>query len=201
MMRRIVAFAGLALLAWMLAACKQNNNEVEIKALSQADLSEREDAILAATADQYMVFDFDMGKERKTLNVWVEKYQFGELVGEVNWMSAEVEEKGAIVFVKLKRLEESKEAIFSISIGNDGGTGATWGPDALKEDDFDYAWSNHPSGRTVDGKIVLGAICYKKTNEGEGFSSLTTRFFEAPDNHMDELKEYDIVYLLRSEFK
>ena len=47
--------------------------------------------------------------------------------------------------------------------------------------------------------MVLASICY--TLDEEGATSLSSDFYEDPKSNMDELKDFDVVYLLKGEFK
>ena len=50
-------------------------------------MTEREEVILLSTADKSFVFDFNVDDNYKDVAVWVEKYELGKLVGEVNHLS------------------------------------------------------------------------------------------------------------------
>jgi hypothetical protein len=59
-------------------------------------------------------------------------------------------------------------------------------------------WGNIQDMHIMDGEIVLAAIGY--SDDEYGMPGFTTSFFENPKGHMGELKEYDVAYLLKSEF-
>jgi len=48
--------------------------------------------------------------------------------------------------------------------------------------------------------MVFSSICISKPG-AEVMSSLSTEFYQDVDKHIDKLKDYDTVYLLRGEFK
>ena len=47
-------------------------------------------------------------------------------------------------------------------------------------------------------KMVLASICYSNSNKE--ISTISTDFYSDVDSHINELKNYDVIYLLRSEF-
>ncbi|KAB2334465.1 hypothetical protein F7731_14720 [Cytobacillus depressus] len=200
-MKRILFFTMLILLALSLVACDDSHSNLKINTVSNANLTEREKVILSNTSDQSFVFDFKVDDKFKEVAVWVEKYESGKLVGEVNRISMEIKNKGTIIFSTSHTTEESNHTLFTVTIDSDGGTGSGWSPETIiKEDGLGAVWGSNPLGETsIQGKMVLASICYSTSKEG--ISSLPTDFYNNIDSHMNELKNYDVVYLLRSEFK
>jgi hypothetical protein len=190
----------LTLLVFSLVACYDGNSNLKINTVSDAKLTEREKVILSSTADQSFVFDFNVDDEYKDVTVWVEKYESGNLVGEVNHISTEIKNQGTIIFTTSKTTEESNQAIFTISINSDGSTGTGWSPEKITKDDLGVVWGSNPLDNiSIMDKMVLASICYSRSKEG--ISTLSTDFYSDVDSYMNELKNYDVVYLLRSEFK
>ena len=199
-MRRVPFFAMLTLLALSLVACDDGNSNLKINTVSDAKLTEREKAILLSTADQSFVFDFNIDDKYKDVAIWIEKYESGDLVGEVNRISTEIKNKGTIIFTTSKTTEESNQALFTISINSDGSTFSGWGPKTITKDVLGIVWESNPLDNiSIMDKMVLASICYSGSKEG--ISTLSTDFYSDVDSHMNELKNYDVVYLLRSEFK
>lgn len=199
-MRRLLYSVMLTLLMLALVACDEGNSNLKINTVSDAKLTEREKIILSSTADQSFVFDFNADDKYKDVAVWVEKYESGNLVGEVNRISTEIKNKGTIIFTTSKTTEESNQALFTISINSDGSTGTGWSPETITKEDLGIVWGSNPLDNiSIMDKMVLASICYSKSEEG--ISTLSTDFYSDVDSHMNELKNYDVVYLLRSEFK
>ncbi|MGG3805450.1 hypothetical protein [Metabacillus fastidiosus] len=200
-MRRVLFFAVLTLFVLSLFACDDDNSNSEINTVSHAELTEREEMILLSTADQSFVFDFNVEDKYKEVAVWVEKYESGNLVGEPNYVfSMEINKMGTIIFSIPHKSEDSGEVLSTISINSDGTTGKGWGPAIMPKDDFEFVLGSNPLGSiSVKDKMILASICYSSNKEG--ISTLSTDFHADMDSHMDELKKYDVVYLLRSEFK
>lgn len=51
---------------------------------------------------------------------------------------------------------------------------------------------------SLDGQVILASICY--SNDRTGISSFSNGFYSNADGQMNELKNYDVVYLLKVEF-
>ena len=190
----------LTLLAFSLVACDESNSNLKINTVSDAKLTEREKVILSSTGDQSFVFDFNIDDKYKDVAVWIEKYESGNLVGEINRISTEIKNKGTILFTTSKTTEESNQALFTISINSDGSTGTGWSPETVTKDDLGIVWGSNPLDNiSIMDKMVLASICYSRNKEG--ISTFSTDVYSDVDSHMNELKNYDVVYLLRSEFK
>ncbi|MED4531792.1 hypothetical protein [Metabacillus fastidiosus] len=201
-MRRVLFFAVLTLFVFSLVACNDDNSNSEINTVSRAELTEREEMLLLSTADQSFVFDFNVEDKYKEVAVWVEKYESGNLVEEANYVfSMEINKTGTIIFsIPPHKSRDSGEVLSTISINSDGTTGKGWGPAIMTKDDFEFVSGSNPLGSLpVKDKMILASICYSSSKDG--VSTLSTDFHADMDRHMDELKKYDVVYLLRSEFK
>ena len=197
-MMRVLFFAMLTSLVLSLVACDDSNSNLKINTVSDAKLTEREKVILSSTADKSFVFDFKVDDKYKEVAVWVEKYESGNLVGEVNRISTEIKNKGTIIFTTSHPIEESNQAIFTISINSDGSTGTGWFPETIT-DELSAVWGSNSLGSiSVMDKMVLASICYSNSNKE--ISTISTDFYSDVDSHINELKNYDVVYLLRSEF-
>ena len=197
-MMRVLFFAMLTSLVLSLVACDDSNSNLKINTVSDAKLTEREKVILSSTADKSFVFDFKVDDKYKEVAVWVEKYESGNLVGEVNRISTEIKHKGTIIFTTSHPIEESNQAIFTISINSDGSTGTGWFTETIT-DELSAVWGSNSLGSiSVMDKMVLASICYSNSNKE--ISTISTDFYSDVDGHINELKNYDVVYLLRSEF-
>lgn len=201
-MRRGLFFVILTVLMISLVACNgEDSKKVKANAISSANLTEREEALLSGPADQSFVFDFNAGDQYKEISVWVEKYESGKLVGKLNRMSTEIKNTGMMVFSTAKVNEENNQSRFSISVHSDDATSTAWSPETMKDDNFSIvSGSNTLDNISIkDKNIVLASIAYSSSEEGP--NSLTNDFYEDIDSHMNELKNYDVVYLLRCTFK
>ncbi|MGM7635325.1 hypothetical protein [Bacillus sp. Hm123] len=177
-----------------LVACSNDNT------ISETTLTEREEAILTNTANQAFIFDFNVDDKYKNVNLSVEKYESGKLVGEVNNISTKIKGKGTIIFTTSQTMEESNQALFAVSVHNDGSTSTIWNPETTPKGELSTVWGSHPLDNTpITDQMVLASICYSSSQDG--VSALSKDFYDDADKHMNELKDYEVVYLLRGEFK
>ncbi|GAB6259067.1 hypothetical protein ACXM0N_29025 [Peribacillus simplex] len=197
-MKKIILSIIISLLSLSLVACKDNDPKSENN-LSVPELTAREKAILENTAEHSFLIDFNVDDTYKEMSVWVEKYEFGKLVeDEKGRMTTGVEKNGTILFTTSKTDEEQDQSMFNISIQNDGGMTTATYPETIDEKDSMVSGSAGQLNINSTKKLALASICYSSGNEG--IRSLSTDFYGDMDGHMEELKEYDVVYLLRSEF-
>lgn len=189
LLRKILAI-GLLLL---LGACSQ-----EEASIYPADLTEREEAILNMVAAQSFVFDFDFPGDNGEISVWIEHYQSGWLDNDRFLdVTAPVAQNGFVTFVSTIQDTDGKQ-LFHIGINNNGdaiasslamepehleGMSGTW--EALQ---VERKWE-------TDEEMVLAYIGF---SSGSHMSGLSLDFFEDPDNHLDELKQYDDAYVLKA---
>ncbi|CAH0184962.1 hypothetical protein SRABI84_01518 [Peribacillus simplex] len=197
-MKKIFLSIILSLLSLSLVACKANDPKSENN-LSVPELTAREKAILENTAEHSFLIDFNVDDTYKEMSVWVEKYEFGKLVeDEKGRMTTGVEKNGTIIFTTSKTDEEQDQSMFNISIQNDDGFVSATYPETIDGKDSSVSGSAGQLNINSTNKLAFASICYSSGNEG--IRSLSTDFYGDMDGHMEELKEYDVVYLLRSEF-
>ncbi|MFS0880779.1 hypothetical protein [Metabacillus niabensis] len=186
-----------------LVSCSQKETKAE-NTISVANLTNREEAILSITSDNSSVFEFQLDNRKyKQLSLWVEKYELGKLVNEeINFMTTEVEGKGTIIFTASQPDDEQNQFEFHIGVESNRSTSSANAVDSLANaspDGVSYSWETNPS-ISIKNEMVFSSICISKPG-AEGMSSLSTEFYQDVDRHIDKLKEYDTVYLLRGEFK
>lgn len=198
-MKRLVMILILGLLPLGLGACSENN--ADTNTISAGKLTERENMILATISDKSFVFDFNIDSEYDEIVVWVEKYESGNQTDEkLGYLTTQVEQNGSIIFT-LSKSENEKNNIFHIGVGTDGSIASINGSDTNLNDleNMDSVWGNIPEKAALEnGEVILASICY--SDDDNGMHSLTTAFYEDAENHMNELEEYDVVYLLKAEF-
>ncbi|MBT2647751.1 hypothetical protein J7E52_13775 [Bacillus sp. ISL-34] len=197
-MKKIFLSIILCLLSFSLIACNANEPKPGNN-LSIPDLTAREKAILENSSEHSFLIDFNVDDTYKEMSVWVEKYEFGKLVEpEMGRMTTAVKDNGTIIFTTSKTVAGQNPSMFNISIQNDAGTDTATYPETIDEMDSSVWGSAGKLKINSTKKLALASICY--TSGNEGIHSLSTDFYGDSDSHMDELKKYDVVYLLRSEF-
>ncbi|MGE6377847.1 hypothetical protein [Peribacillus muralis] len=196
--KKILLSLALCLVSLTLVACKENQPKSD-NTLSVPKLTAREQAILANTSENSMLIDFNVDDSYKEMSVWVEKYEAGKLVeAEKGLMNAEIEKNGTIIFTTSKTDDDQKLSMFNVTIQNDDGTTTATYPEKMDKKDASVSGSPDKIDLKNTNKPVLWSICYSSSQEG--MSSLSADFYHDMDSHIDELKSYDVVYLLRSEF-
>ncbi|MDM5220873.1 hypothetical protein QUF86_09055 [Peribacillus sp. NJ11] len=197
-MKKIFLSIIISLLSLSLVACKADGPKPE-NILSVPELTAREKAILESSSEHSFLIDFKVDDTYKEMSVWVEKYEFGKLVeDEKGRMTTGVEKNGTIIFTTSKTDDDQDQSMFNTSIQNDDGLISATYPESIDRKDTSVWGSPDKININSTTKLALASICYSSGNEG--IRSLSTDFYGDMDGHMDELKEYDVVYLLRSEF-
>ncbi|WP_262176455.1 hypothetical protein [Saccharococcus sp. Marseille-Q5394] len=189
----------VALLVFVLSACV--TNDAKSHSISAVELTERENAILSTTSDNSFVFDFNVDSEYKEVSVWIEKYELGKLVNDrISSITSQVEENGSIIFATSKAVGSQKQYTFNIGISSNNSIGSTSRIETNSDDlgAMSSVWGNiQGENNSIEGEVVLASICY--STDGH-MSSLTTDFYQDVDGYMNELENYDVVYLLKAEF-
>ncbi|MFJ7994575.1 hypothetical protein ACIQY5_20685 [Peribacillus frigoritolerans] len=197
-MKKIILSIILSLLSFSLVACKAVEPKSE-NILSVPELTAREKGILENSSEHSFLIEFSVDDTYKEMSVWVEKYEFGKLVEpEMGRMTTGIEKNGTIIFTTSKTDVDQKRSMFNVSIQNDDGADTVTYPETIDEMDASVWGSAGKLKINNTNKLALASICYSSGNEG--IRSLSTDFYGDMKGHMDELKEYDVVYLLRSEF-
>lgn len=202
-MRSLLFSVSITFMAFFLSGCNEYMNhaasQTESNTISLANLTEREEAILLSTAEQSFVFDFNTDEQFQEVHVWVEKYEEGKLTGEVSSFSSQIHHTGSIIFTASKRTDENNQSLFTTAIHSDGTTASGRNQETMPNADSGIIWgANSTDSIEIGDQQVLGSIAF--TDDGNT-SSLSTGFYTDIDNRLDELKKYDLVYLIRSEFK
>ena len=195
-MKKFSLFITLLLFIACLGAC--NKEALLANTLVEVKLTDREKFLLSSTSDKSFVFDYKVDKKYKQVSLWVDKYEFGKLVEEkLNNTVIDINNKGTIIFSISSKLVDQKESTFNISVGSESGYSGSSTKQMIPTG-RQSTWGSNPSESIqISNKIVLASICY---SNGQGMSSLTKAFYTEIDNHLNEIKDYDIVYVLRAEF-
>ncbi|GIN90538.1 hypothetical protein J6TS1_31690 [Siminovitchia terrae] len=197
-MKKLFGTLILILLVGSLGACSNNNSNTMISA---ANVNEREETILSTITSESFLFDFN-NTEYKEVAVWVEKYESGKLVDDqLGYMTTQVDKKGSIILATAKASDNEKQQTFHIGVGDQDGTSSASVLDKKPKDAdaMSIVYSGLPEEKTLDGgEILLANIAY--SNNEFGTSSISNQFYEDPEAHMDELNEYNVVYLFKAKF-
>ncbi len=202
-MKRILGLLLAIPIVITLVSCSQKETKEE-NTISVANLTKREKAILSTTSENFSVFDFQIDNRKyKQLTLWVEKYELGKLVNDkIDLMTTGIEGKGTIIFTVSHPDDKQNQFEFHVGVESNGSTSSAIAVDSFSNDGPDgvsYALETNPT-ETIENGMVFSSICISKPG-AEVMSSLSTEFYQDVDKHIDKLKEYDTVYLLRGVFK
>lgn len=221
-MKKIVSAIMFILLLLITTACSldiQKNNTIK-----NVELTDREELLVNINANNTFMFEYKADKEYKEFEFWIEKYESGVKVDD-HLMSfstskgADDEERlnaatqGTIIFNVLELNAEidknRKQTDLVFYIANDTSTkpnetnlASAQGTDVLSTDAeklLAKMWSDFDEGSmAIDGEMLLASIMY---NNGEAMMSLSEGFYSNSDIREEYLKNYDVAYLFKAEFK
>ena len=186
-------------LLFLLGACGNREAE-ENNTIAAAELSEREKTLLHATASN-ILFIYNLSLESQgVLDVWMEKYEYGELIEEqIGRVQVAVSKNGQII-VALIEVPQSKETIVRVAIINDTGYESNEGMIALPDiGAFGYGTLISNEGTTLNKDMAIGQLIY--SGESNFFKTSWENLGNNPTTIIKELKDRPEVYLIRSSFK
>ncbi|WP_313891182.1 hypothetical protein [Psychrobacillus sp.] len=199
-MKRIVSLFTLLLFVCILSACNKEEQVQEpglkqvVNTIAESELTEREKSLLSATSEVSFVFDFNVDETFKQASVWVDRYEFGQLeVENINHLTTTIDKKGLITFFTTQVPGNEDKSIFK-TFANGSGSTTLQKMERAKQG----YWESNPNTEIpMSGEKVLAVIIF---SNGNGMSSLPEDFYEDVENNLDQIKDYDAVYVLRSEF-
>lgn len=202
-MKKILYIVLMTMLVVVLGACNDVN---QTNSISVADLTDREKDILSLTTDDAFLFDFDVDDTYQDVSVWVEKYESGKLVGEkINDTTAPVNGKGSLIFTRVQNPDDENQFTFTTGIKTEGDEESDLSSSSSlvrEKKGFENAsitTRKVEESLPLKGEMVLASVCY--TLDENGATSLSSDFYEDPKSNMNELKKFDVVYVMKAEFK
>lgn len=198
-MKRWISLLCLGSVLVLSACAATDTNKLTIP-----ELTDREQQIIQTAADQVFVFDYTADQTYSDISLWMDKYENGEKTGgPLSELSVPLpgESTNGTLIMAVKPSDD--KLLFSASISSRDGSGGLTSEDELS--DFEnravMTEMNPQEGLPLSENMLLGTLVYTDSSEGVIVSSLSTDFFDQKDGYLDELKEYDTVYLLRASFK
>lgn len=199
---RLVGVLVFILLIGTLAGCNDEASESEVNRIAVSDLNSREEAILSTTAGASSVFNFT-NTSYEEVAVWIEKYQSGELVeDEIGSIKTLAADKGSIILAAGKAVDDEKSQVYHIGIGDESGTSSTSFiiKNPSNSNKMSVMYGELSQEQALNQKeLVLATIAYSNENE-QGISSIPVDFYENPKAHLDVLKKYSTVYVIKAKF-
>ena len=196
---------GLIAIVFVLSLTACNNIKTKTNIISETQLTDREKVFLSAGNNQYFVFNFSVDDTYKWVKVWVERYEFGGKASNSSELSAALSEnKEGMILAEVSGFEKMKNN-WTIVIDNGGATSIAESSQEYKTvEDTSYSkvWgTNNSKDISInDNEILLSSICYEYINKSNSISSLTDEFYNNPDENINEIANYDLVYLLKCKF-
>lgn len=168
------------------------------------ELSERETQILETAADKAFVFDYTADQNYKEISLWVEKYENGKRTEDpINEFTTQLPGEtthGSIILTISQTLDQ--QLLFSASIHSVDGTARINNQATIDSlDQMVTIWGANPQqSLPLSNDMLLAGVIYTVAEAGESTSTLSADFYEQEAGYLDELKAYDVVYLLRVSF-
>lgn len=195
-MKKLGIRISLVLFLCISVAC---SNETKLdNVLSEVDLTDREKILLTSASDESFVFEFQADDKYEQVSLWVDKYELGKLTEEnIGRMTTEIEEKGMLIFAISKIPLDEEMLIFNMIVG-DSTSSSKITSQQVSPTESQSIWGSNPLETIpISDQLVLVRMCYAK---GNGMSSLSSEFYTDIDNRINEIVDYDVVYVLKSEF-
>ncbi|MDI6706090.1 MAG: hypothetical protein QME73_07520 [Bacillota bacterium] len=202
--KKLLSFLTVAVLALSLAACSSNVGK-NSNTIYEAQLTDREKMFLSIVNNKYFVFDFNVDENYKWVEIWVDRYEFGEKASVRSKLGTglAMNEKGMLV-ITVNDADRMKSN-WTITVESGGGTSTgRFAEEYIADEDASFSSvSGTRSSKSIsidDYEIVLAGICYKNQNAGSSMGFLTDEFFNDPDRNLREIENYDLVYLVKCKF-
>lgn len=197
-MRKFFLMTALLSVVFALSAC--GNSHLKSNTIVEAELTDREFAILSTVSNQSFVFDFNIDDEYSEATVWVEKYEFGKLIDD-KMGGTQVMENGSIIFTT-NHPDSTLNQTFNLGVNGKESTATYTFSDIISnngEEGMHTMWESINEEMDITGgELVLASICYAW---GDGsMRSLSPDFYKDVESHINEIENYDVVYLLKSQF-
>ncbi len=193
------------MVVFIFSACSNDTNastntNKNPNTIVDSELTDREEAILSTVSNQSFVFDFNIEDEYNEVSLWIEKYEFGELIDEqIGHFTTEVVKNGSIIFTSV---ESEAIQMFNIGVYSNGGTTSIITSDIVSTkgvEDRSTVWENNSEEIDVeDEEIVLASIGFSW--DEDSMVSFSSEFYSDNERRIEELENYGVVYLLKSKF-
>lgn len=196
-MKKLIFIMLVSLWTISLTAC----SGVESNTIVEAELTDRENEILSTTSKLSFVFDFNIDNEYKEVSLWIEKYEFGELVDERGGIGTEVMEEGSIIFTTNEPISNQNETLFTIGVISNEGTASGRTSDLVPvqgtEGRFTIVGNINEEMDITDEEIVLASIGFSWE---ESISSFSPDLYTNAEHRSTMLENYEVAYLLVTKF-
>ena len=194
-MKRAILF-GLAMgLALVLFGCGS-----AIGSVGPVNLTDREKLLLSALSDKSFVFEYSLDTEKYPwMTVWVEEYRNGEKMDDEDVEMSCGAVAGGTLILTMPRTDGDAVMNAAISQSNPRITRDDLIPDlAESAKSSSCSWGEFPAAQIPEsGKVPLVILRY---NGEDRFVVLSDAFYRDYENHIDEIRDDDTVYIIGCTF-
>jgi|GEM_PF-1527157 len=203
-MKKFITMIIMLAIVLSLSGCR-SNDKPSTSIISETELTDREKTFLSMGNDKYFAFDFSVGNNYKWVEIWIDRYEFGKKVsdGSILATGLSMGEKGMILATVRESEKMKSDWTVAIKAGGTLSTGKSTQEYKTEESSLlSSAWGSNNSKNIPinDNEIVLANICYKAQNRDSSMRSLSDKFYTNPDANIQEIADYDLVYLLKCKF-
>lgn len=200
-MKKLILGSIIAIALLLVSACA-NSVVANPDTITNANLTHKESVFLSLGSSQYFAFDYDADNTYKSVDIWIDRYEYGKFVTCSGKLSTQLVpgEKGMLVAMVKEKEQGTSEWTTAIITGSSVSTGKSTQTFSLKEtSSVNSATSINPSVIKIEDKeTALAGICY---TAGDGMiSSLSEDFFNDPEQHLNDISGIDLVYIVKCRF-
>lgn len=190
------------LLVTVLVACNQEDvEETRKNTIENAQMDAREENLLRAAGGETMfIYDVSVDEQGGKLEVWLEKYEYGQLMDEIiSSLGTEMFGNGQIL-VSIQEIPEMSKGIVTIAVTDESGSSSVKNvmeiPGMSSRVTSPFIKETTP----LTEDMAIGQIIYSEENPISVKSSWGD-LVNDPSSIANELKEHPVVYLMRCSFE
>lgn len=167
--------------------------------ISKANLTDKERSILNIGNHYAFAYDYKLSDEYEQIHLMIDRYEFGHKVGVIshNYSTKAQYDEGIII----AKVTDLNNGYFSwlLAIGNENNLSSAEFSQHIEAKEInsygEEFWINE-NLKIEDNRVILGCVIYK-FNDDSYNTPLSEGFYESVNNNIDEIKDYDLVYILR----
>ncbi len=181
------------------------NTTTNTNFISEIKITDREKLLLSVVNNEYFIFDFNVDNKYKWVDVWVDRYELGRKTTSIGKLSTGLSSgKKGMIIAAVSDFDKKKQN-WTLVVNKSGASATSKLTQEFKTPEnssFSKMWGTNTS-KTIpvnSKEITLANICYQDQRKSNSMSSLTDKFFNAPDQNTKEIVKYDYVFLLKCKF-
>lgn len=208
----LIIIVGIVALLFLFSACTDANTSSfetsrstsEGVTITKGELTEREDFLLSSLTEHTFLYDYSLSEDVTELTVFVEKYEFGKRQDYpiISMSMADLNSEGTLFFSVGPADFEIHSHSLSVGIQSEGNWSSGRSFDSFVSDSNasmgtvrESAVSDENSLSIEDDAGAVASIIH--ANSEEGISTLTKAFYEDIDNNLEQIEDYEVVYVFK----